>query len=114
MTVFAMVALASTMVEQGEAFKCGTKQQDRAKDICGPFQKGKKPEPSAECCKVLKEIRETVKTREERKELCHCVQDSVKSYKFDETILIKNIDALPKKCGIPYLFSADKKFDCNS
>lgn len=113
MIVFVMVAWAFMMVEQGEAFD-GTALLDRAKEVCDPYKKGEKPEPSAECCKVTKEFRDMAKTKEERRELCRRTQEYAKSDVVGKEGLISKIDALAGKCGLSFIFSIDPKFDCNT
>ncbi|KAL1826932.1 hypothetical protein DCAR_0206040 [Daucus carota subsp. sativus] len=115
--VFATILGAFMMVEQGEAFTCGTTLQERTKALCDPFHRGEQQEPSAECCNSLKAFRDTAKTREERIELCRCVQDRSNRNRAGvpaPDARIPKIDALPGKCGLPFIYSADRKFDCNT
>ncbi|KAL8090688.1 hypothetical protein AgCh_039942 [Apium graveolens] len=117
MMLTVMVVGAFMMVEQGEAFTCGTSQQERTKAFCDPFHRGEVQEPSADCCNALKEFREMAKTREERRELCRCVQERANRNRAGvpgPEGRIPKIDALPGKCGLPFIYSADRKFDCNT
>ncbi|KAL6583010.1 hypothetical protein OROMI_005088 [Orobanche minor] len=118
MMVFVVMVGAFMMVEAGEAFTCGTALQERTKAMCDPFHRGDQEEPSAECCNALKAFREMAKTREERREMCQCVQEranrNIAGVPGPDGDRIPKIDALPGKCGLPFIYSADRKFDCNT
>ncbi|KAL1806232.1 hypothetical protein ACET3Z_029300 [Daucus carota] len=54
-----------------------------------------------------------LKTRAERREYCSCAHSVISQYP-DSAARIPRIDSLPEKCGLPFLFSGDPKFDCNT
>nr|XP_017226230.1 PREDICTED: non-specific lipid-transfer protein 1-like [Daucus carota subsp. sativus] len=101
-----------TLVAEAEhtGFECNGSKNQKALDACSPFTWRGAKEPSGECCSRFRAFIETAKTAEERRELCSCVQRNTIVYK----AIVKNVDALWGICGVPFLFSSDSKFDCNS
>ncbi|KAL1802299.1 hypothetical protein ACET3Z_030948 [Daucus carota] len=101
-----------TLVAEAEhtGFECNGSKNQKALDACSPYTWRGAKEPSGECCSRFRAFTETAKTAEERRELCSCVQRNTILYK----AIVKNVDALWVICGVPFLFSSDSKFDCNS
>lgn len=105
-----MVLSVVAFVEAGlAAFECNGPVNNQSSAICNAIVFGQQRVPSTECCIAYKNFVETAKTTEERKELCSCFQRNAGSKKAS----IAHIDALPRKCGMPFIFSADPSFDCN-
>lgn len=94
-----------------EAFKCNGPENQRASALCSPFTRSsEQQEPSHECCKAYKAFFESAKTKEERRELCFCEHQNIRGRPAN----VEKIDALSGKCGVPFMFSADLSFDCNT
>ncbi|KAL8101256.1 hypothetical protein AgCh_033217 [Apium graveolens] len=115
-----LVAAAYLMAVPGEALKCSDPEIQKTGTDCNPFTRGDQAEPSSECCSAYSALRERAKTVEERRKFCSCVHEATYQNRFirggssNPATRISRIDSLPEKCGFPFLFSADPKFDCNS
>ncbi|KAL8097054.1 hypothetical protein AgCh_030227 [Apium graveolens] len=93
-----------------ESFICGGPEYQRTAALCSPFVlSGKQQELSGECCIAYREFVKSAKTTVERRQLCSCVQQSSRI----RPASIAPYNALPGKCGLPFIFSADPSFDCN-
>lgn len=115
-----LVLVAHLMVEPGKALRCDEHEIQETGTKCNPFTRGDQPEPSGECCDAYRALRARVKTTEERKQYCFCVHEATFQNRFvrgsssNPASRISRIDVLPEKCGVPFLFSVDPKFDCNT
>ncbi|XP_074359880.1 non-specific lipid-transfer protein 3-like [Apium graveolens] len=108
-----LVLAAHIMVKQGEASICSEPGVQRIGAECNSFTGGQKPEPSGECCNAYRAVRSQLKTKAERREYCSCAHQVISQYP-DSAARIPRIDSLPEKCGVPFLFSGDPKFDCTT
>ncbi|WOH04574.1 hypothetical protein DCAR_0623984 [Daucus carota subsp. sativus] len=117
--VVALVAASDLMVQPGQALKCSDLEVQQTGTDCNPYTRGDEAEPSSKCCNAYKSLRLRAKTREERRQFCFCVHEATSQNRFlrgsatNPATRIPRIDSLPEKCGFPFLFSADPKFDCN-
>ena len=111
--VILLVVTAHIMVKKGEASICGEPAVQRIGAECNSFTGGHQPEPSGQCCDAYRAVRSQLKTRAERREYCSCAHSVISQYS-DSAARIPRIDSLPGKCGVPFLFSGDPKFDCNT
>lgn len=115
-----LVVAAHLMVEPGQALKCSDHEIQKTGTDCNPFTRGDQAEPSSECCNAYGALRARVKTGEERRQFCFCVHEATSQNRFirgsssNPAARISRIDSLPEKCGFPFLFSADPKFNCNT
>lgn len=57
---------------------------------------------------------EPANTAVEMKQLCACIQRNVRNSPPNNPPNITRFDSLQRKCGTPFTFSADLKFDCNT
>lgn len=106
-----MVLVVVASLDAGDAsFQCdGPNGHQRATNLCSPYSRRGQPEPSAECCMAYRTFVELANTTAERRQLCACVQRNARVNPAN----ITRVDSLPLKCGTPFVFSADSKFDCN-
>ncbi|WOG81661.1 hypothetical protein DCAR_0100812 [Daucus carota subsp. sativus] len=116
----ALVVVTHSMVEQGEARSCNDLKIQQTGTKCSSFTSGDQAMPSGECCNAMRALRALVKTRTERRQYCFCVHEltsqnrHVRGSPSYPAARFPRIDSLPKKCGLPFLFSVDPKFNCNT
>ena len=108
--VILLVVTAHVMVKKGEASICVEPAVQQTGAECNSFIGRHQPEPSGQCCDAYRAVRSQLKTRAERREYCSCAHSVISQYP-DSTARIPRIDSLPEKCGLPFLFSGDPKFD---
>ncbi|KAL8109418.1 hypothetical protein AgCh_025495 [Apium graveolens] len=109
--VMVLTVVASMKVEaRHEAFDCSGSLNQQATAKCSPFTRRGEKEPSGECCIAYRAFVESAKTKEERIQLCACIQRNARNNPAN----IANVDSLQRKCGIPFSFSSDPNFDCNT
>ena len=108
-----LVVTAYMIVKQGKASICGEPVVQRIGVECNGFTGGKYSEPSAECCNAYRAVRSRLNTTAKRREYCSCAHRVISQYP-DSAARIPRIDSLPKKCRVPFLFSGDPKFNCNT
>lgn len=111
--VVLLVVAVQIRMKQGEASICGEPLVQRIGAKCNAFTGGNQPEPSGECCDAYRAVRSRLKTTAERREYCSCSHRVISQYP-DSAARIPRIDSLPEKCEVPFLFSGDPKFDCNT
>ncbi|KAL1811951.1 hypothetical protein ACET3Z_022016 [Daucus carota] len=111
-TYFLLIVCAVMIaVDIGEAFICDGPEYQQTSAVCGQFvSSGKTQGFSAECCGAYKAFVKSAKTTAERRRLCACVQRNGRN----RPASIPTYNALPGKCGLPFIFSADPSFDCNT
>ncbi|KAL1802304.1 hypothetical protein ACET3Z_030951 [Daucus carota] len=108
--VLLLMVLAVAAAEA--AFICNGPLNQQASAKCVTYTRtGADKEPSAECCKAYKAHVESAKTVAERRALCACVQNNDGTNPGNN---ITKVDSLQGKCGLPFLFSAARGFDCNT
>lgn len=108
-----MVAVMVSMDTQAAEMtpKCGGPKNQQASAACSPFTRtGQDQEPSEECCVAYKALVESANTTAERINLCNCIQRSARNRPAN----ISKVDSIFGICGIPFIYSADPKFDCNA
>lgn len=108
--VILLVVTAHVMVKKGEASICVEPAVQQTGAECNSFIGRHQPEPSGQCCDAYRAVYSQLKTR---REYCSCAHSVISQYP-DSTARIPRIDSLPEKCGLPFLFSGDPKFDCNT
>lgn len=94
------------------AYVCNGPENNQAKVKCVAYTRtGQDKEPSAECCMAYKTYVETAKTVAERRQLCACIQKNDRTNPGNNST---KVDSLQGKCGLPFIFSVDRNFDCNT
>lgn len=110
--IMVAVMMVSMDTQAGEVTpRCGGPKNQRASAACSPYTRtGQDQQPSEECCVAYKELVESANTTAERINLCYCIKRSARSRPAD----ISKVDSIFGICGIPFIYSADPKFDCDA
>ncbi|WCJ24369.1 Non-specific lipid-transfer protein D cotyledon-specific isoform [Euphorbia peplus] len=68
---------------------------------CIGFATGKNPTPSSACCSGLQQLAQTVKTVDDKKDICRCLKAASKSMGIKDQFLSKIPTACKIKVGFP-------------
>ncbi|KAI3466897.1 hypothetical protein Pfo_023560 [Paulownia fortunei] len=91
------------------AIPCGTVDLKAAS--CVTFATGKDPKPSAACCAGLQKLAQSVKTVDDKKEICRCLKAGVKNF---AGVQDKFLSKIPAACNIKVGFPVSINTDCEN
>lgn len=77
---------------------------------CAAYATGKAQIPTAACCSGLKQLAQSVKSVDDKKDICRCLKSAAKSMKVNDTYLSK----LPLLCKINVGFRVSSKTNCET
>ncbi|KAL5710858.1 hypothetical protein ACHQM5_021370 [Ranunculus cassubicifolius] len=103
--VFACMVIATPLVNA--AISCG--QVASSLTPCYPYLRYGRSISSA-CCRGIKSLNTTAKTRSDRRAVCNCLKKFTTSI---QGINLKNAKSLPGKCGVYLPYSISTSMKCN-
>ena len=77
---------------------------------CVGYATGKDPSPSPSCCKGLQQLAQTVKTMDDKKAICRCLNAGAKSLGIQDRFLTK----IPQACNIKVGFPVSINTNCET
>ncbi|XP_002271584.2 non-specific lipid-transfer protein D, cotyledon-specific isoform [Vitis vinifera] len=112
-TFFSMVFLLSFLLflasTSGATVPCGTVDMKAA--ACVGYATGKQPKPSPACCSGLQQLAATVKTVDDKKNICRCLKNGVKAFAGVQDRLLSQI---PTACNIKVGFPVSLNTNCET
>nr|QUV72330.1 nsLTP [Anacardium occidentale] len=77
---------------------------------CAGYATGNEPSPSGACCSGLKQLAQSVKSVDDKKDICRCLKTAAKSMKVNDAYLSK----IPGLCSINVGFAVSSKTNCET
>ncbi|WOG91651.1 hypothetical protein DCAR_0310901 [Daucus carota subsp. sativus] len=112
-TYLLVMTLVVSVAAETSSFDCDGSLRKQASAMCRPFiTKPQLGDPPSECCMAYRTLVKSARTTSERRQLCSCVQRRAQLP--DVSVNIANLDALQEKCGLPFIYSGYRSFDCNT
>ena len=91
------------------AVPCGTVDVKAA--ACVGYATGKEPKPSPACCSGLQQLAGTVKTVDDKKNICRCLKNGVKAF---VGVQDKFLSQIPAVCNIKVGFPVSLNTNCEA
>ncbi|RVX00478.1 Non-specific lipid-transfer protein C, cotyledon-specific isoform [Vitis vinifera] len=96
--IFFSLAVIFFLASTSEAtVPCGTVDMKAA--ACVGYATGKEPKPSPACCSGLQQLAGTVKTVDDKKNICRCLKNGVKAFAGVQDKFLSQIPANPLNCN---------------
>ncbi|KAI3444793.1 hypothetical protein Pfo_001458, partial [Paulownia fortunei] len=107
--VFALVAIVSLVVHQGQAVTCG--QVDAALVPCISYLTGGGGDnPSPACCAGVKTVKGLAQTTADKRACCSCVKAAANRY---ADLKDEAAQSHPTKCGVQMDIPVSRSVDCD-
>lgn len=106
--IFAILAVASLVVQHGQAVTCG--QVDAALVPCINYLTGREDNPSPACCGGVKTVKGLAQTTADKRAACSCVKAAANRYADLKDAAAQN---LPAKCGVELDIPVSRTVDCD-
>ncbi|KAK9152450.1 hypothetical protein Syun_010759 [Stephania yunnanensis] len=112
-TSFALLTLSAALLmliacTEG-AIPCSTVDAKAAS--CIAFASGKAPKPAQGCCAGLQQLAQSVKSVQDKKDICACLKGAVKSF---PAVQDKFLSQIPGACGIKVGFPVSLNTNCQT
>ncbi|OWM63749.1 hypothetical protein CDL15_Pgr006011 [Punica granatum] len=78
---------------------------------CAMFATGRAPKPSQACCAGVKQIAQSVRSANDKRAICRCLKDGVKSFPGLQDQLLGQI---PAACRVRVGFPISMNTNCNA
>ena len=88
---------------------CGTVDMKAA--ACVGYATGKEPKPSPACCSGLQQLVGTVKTVDDKKNICRCLKNGVKAF---VGVQDRFLSQIPAVCNIKVGFPVSLNTNCET